>query len=136
MYLALLLFAATILTVWALGLLLWPFIVPIAWAMCLATVTGGTYRRLASRLGRPRLAATLVTLGVALFVVAPLVVVGGAAAQQAVALSRAVETGRKPPPTAPAARAGSPARRRTPPRRPPTDGRRSSPSTRASTRSA
>ena len=31
---------------------------------------------------------------------------------------------------------GSPARRRTPPRRPPTDGRRSSPSTRASTRSA
>ncbi len=108
MYLALLLFAATILTVWALGLLLWPFIVPIALAMCLATVTGGTYRRLASRLGRPRLAATLVTLGVALFVVAPLVVVGGAVAQQAVALSRAVETGRKPPPTAPAARAGEP----------------------------
>lgn len=102
MYLALLLFAATILTVWALGLLLWPFIVPIAWAMCLATVTGGTYRRLASRLGRPRLAATIVTLGVALFVVAPLVVVGGAVAQQAVALSRAVENGRKPATPAPA----------------------------------
>lgn len=107
MYLALLLFAATILTVWALGLLLWPFIVPIAWAMCLATVTGGTYRRLASRLGRPRLAATLVTLAVALFVVAPLVVVGGAVAQQAVALSKAVETGRKP--TAPAPTASAPA---------------------------
>ncbi|MBL9088044.1 MAG: AI-2E family transporter [Planctomycetia bacterium] len=102
MYLALLLFAATILTVWALGLLLWPFIVPIAWAMCLATVTGGTYRRLASRLGRPRLAATVVTLGVAVFVVAPLVVVGAAVAQQAVALSRAVETGRKPAAPAPA----------------------------------
>ncbi|MFO0932192.1 MAG: AI-2E family transporter [Planctomycetota bacterium] len=112
MYLALLLFAATILTVWALGLLLWPFIVPIAWAMCLATVTGGTYRRLASRLGRPRLAATLVTLGVALFVVAPLVVVGGAVAQQAVAVSRAVETGRKPTaaaPATPAAEPGAPA---------------------------
>lgn len=110
MYLALLLFAATILTVWALGLLLWPFIVPIAWAMCLATVTGGTYRRLASRLGRPRLAATVVTLGVALFVVAPLVVVGAAVAQQAVALSRAVETGRKPatPPHAAPATPGAP----------------------------
>lgn len=108
MYLALLLFAATILTVWALGLLLWPFIVPIAWAMCLATVTGGTYRRLASRLGRPRLAATLVTLGVALFVVAPLVVVGGAVAQQAVALSRAVETGRKAAPAPLPAPAGEP----------------------------
>jgi len=96
MYLALLLFAATVLTVWALGLLLWPFIVPIAWAMCLATVAGGLYRRVASRLGRPRLAATIVTLVVAVFVVAPLVVVGGAVAQEAVALGREVESGRKP----------------------------------------
>ncbi len=95
MYLALLLFAATVLTVWALGLLLWPFIVPIAWAMCLATVAGGLYRRVASRLGRPRLAATIVTLVVAVFVIAPLVVVGGAVAQEAVALSREVESGRK-----------------------------------------
>lgn len=96
MYLALLLFAATVLTVWALGLLLWPFIVPIAWAMCLATVAGGLYRRVASRLGRPRLAATIVTLMVAVFVIAPLVVVGGAVAQQAVALGREVESSRKP----------------------------------------
>lgn len=105
-YLALLLFTATVLTVWALGLLLWPFIVPIAWAMCLATVTGGMYRRLASRLNRPRLSATLVTLGVAVFVVAPLVVVGTAVAQQAMDLSRRVDADRRA--SATAAQPGAP----------------------------
>ena len=95
MYLALLLFAATVLTVWALGLLLWPFIVPIAWAMCLATVAGGLYRRVASRLGRPPHPPPNETRVGAGLVIAPLVVVGGAVAQEAVALSREVESGRK-----------------------------------------
>lgn len=102
-YLALLLFAATALTLWALGLLLWPFIVPIAWSMCLATVTGRFYRRLASRTGRPRLSAWLVTLLVAVFIVLPVLVVGSAVASQAVAFSRTdAATARRPAAAKPA----------------------------------
>jgi len=103
-YLALLLFAATALTIWALVLLLLPFIVPIAWAMCLATVTGGLYRRLASRTGRPRLSAALMTFGVAIALVLPLAFVGSAVASQAVALSRSsLASGGKPTGPRPAA---------------------------------
>lgn len=97
-YLGLLLFAATVLTVWALALILWPFLVPIAWATCLVTVTGGMYRRLASWSRRPRLSAAVLTVGVALGVIVPLAVVGTAIAQQALALS-ARATPKAPPPS-------------------------------------
>ena len=75
-YLALLLFAATGLTIWAFGLILSPFLVPIGWAMCLATVTGGLYKRLERWTKKPRFAAFVMTLGTALAVVLPLVVFG------------------------------------------------------------
>jgi predicted PurR-regulated permease PerM len=85
-YLDLWLFAATAATLWAFGLVLWPFLVPIAWAMCLATVSGRWYRSIASRWGRPRLAAVAVTAVVALLVIAPLAVLGTAMAREAVAV--------------------------------------------------
>jgi predicted PurR-regulated permease PerM len=86
-YYGLVLFAATCLTLWGLGLILSPFLVPIAWALCLVTVTGGLYRRLAARTGRPRLAAFLLTLGVATCVLVPLVALGGAVVGEAITLS-------------------------------------------------
>ena len=88
LYLALLLFGATALVIWAVGLILAPFLVPIAWAMCLVTVTGGNYRRLSRRLGRPRLAAFLMTVGTALAVVVPLVLGASAIAREAAALTK------------------------------------------------
>lgn len=88
-YLALLLFAATVLTIWAFGLILLPFLVPIAWAMCLATVTIGLYRKFERWTKRPRLAAFLMTLGTALAVVLPLVVFGTLIVEQALSLSQA-----------------------------------------------
>jgi predicted PurR-regulated permease PerM len=86
-YLSLLLFAATVLVLWAFGLIVAPFAVPIAWAMCFVTVTGGLYRRLAKRTGKPRLSAFLMTVGVALAVLAPLVLVVTTLAREAAALS-------------------------------------------------
>jgi predicted PurR-regulated permease PerM len=88
LYLALLLFGATALVIWAIGLILAPFLVPIAWAMCLATVTGGLFRRLARRLGRPRLAAFLMTVATAVAVVLPLVMVGSAIVREAASLTQ------------------------------------------------
>jgi predicted PurR-regulated permease PerM len=88
LYLALLLFGATALTIWAIGLILAPFLVPIAWAMCLVTVTGGLYRRLSRRLGRPRLAAFVMTIATALAFVVPLVGVGSAIVREAASLTR------------------------------------------------
>jgi predicted PurR-regulated permease PerM len=87
LYLALLLFAATVLTVWAFVLILSPFLVPIAWAMCLLTVTSGLYARLERRTGRPRLSAFLMTVGVALAVLLPLAVVGLSIVREAKALA-------------------------------------------------
>ncbi len=90
LFLALLLLAAVAVSIWALGLLLAPFLVPIAWAMCLVTVTGGLYRRLERRTGRPRLAAFVMTLATAIVVVAPLAFAGGTLVREAIALSRSV----------------------------------------------
>jgi predicted PurR-regulated permease PerM len=87
-YLALLLFAATGLTIWAFGLILSPFLVPIGWAMCLATVTGGLFKRLERWTKKPRFAAFVMTLGTALAVVQPLVVFGSLVVEQALTLSR------------------------------------------------
>src|SRR5262245_15624758 len=75
-YLALLLFAATLATVWAFVLILSPFLVPIAWAMCVLTVTSGLHARLAAATGKPRLSAFVMTFAVAVVVVVPLGVVG------------------------------------------------------------
>src|SRR5439155_7062961 len=74
------------------GLIIAPFAVPIAWAMCFVTVTGGFYRRLAARTGKPRLSAFLMTLGVAVAVVAPLAVVVTSLAREAASLSSTVVT--------------------------------------------
>jgi predicted PurR-regulated permease PerM len=90
-YLGLMLFAATVLTIWAGYLILAPFIVPIAWALCLLTVTAPLYRRLASWSGKPRLAALAMTLAVAFVVVLPVSFVGKAVVSEAVSLARSAE---------------------------------------------
>jgi predicted PurR-regulated permease PerM len=96
-YLGLMLFAATVLTIWAGYLILAPFIVPIAWALCLLTVTAPLYHRLASWSGRPRLAALVMTLAVALFVVIPVTFVGRAVVTEALDLARSAEEEKKTP---------------------------------------
>lgn len=63
-------------TLFALVLILWPFVSPIAWAMCLAAVSMRPYRALAARLQRPRVAALAMVLLVAFLVFLPLVGVG------------------------------------------------------------
>jgi predicted PurR-regulated permease PerM len=68
----LLLFAATLLVLWGLGLILWPFLVPVAWALCIASVTARAYDALARRLGRPRLAAGVLTVATGLVILLPL----------------------------------------------------------------
>jgi predicted PurR-regulated permease PerM len=87
-YYALLLFAGAVLTLWALGLILWPFAVAIAWALCMLTVTGGLYARLAARTGKPRLSALAMTLATALVLMVPIALVGIAVAKEAAALAR------------------------------------------------
>ncbi len=86
-FLALLLFAAAALTLWALGLILAPFLLPIAWALCLVTLTGGIYRRLAARTRHPRLSAVLMTVLVAVVVVGPLLLLGGVVVREAITVS-------------------------------------------------
>ncbi len=73
-YRGLLLFAVTCLAIWAFGLILRPFIVPIAWALCLAAVTARPYRVLARKLGKPRLASAFMVLFTALVILVPLIV--------------------------------------------------------------
>lgn len=111
LFLALLLLAAVGVSIWAIGLLLAPFLVPIAWAMCLVTVTGGLYRRLERRTGRPKLAALVMTLGTAIVLLAPLVFAGGTLVREAIALSRSVakDVPAAKPKTAPAPGAVEPA---------------------------
>ncbi len=101
-YLALLLFAATALTIWAFGLILSPFLVPIAWAMCLVTVTGGLYHRLAKRTGWPRLSAFAMTVAVGAAVLVPVVFVGVTLAQEANAFAAKATARTEPRPGSPA----------------------------------
>lgn len=75
-YRALLLFGATVLVIWALGMIVWPFVIPIAWALCLAAVTYRLYRVAARKSGRPRLTAAAMVLTTALTILVPLLVVG------------------------------------------------------------
>lgn len=88
LFVALMLACAVLLSIYAFGLLLAPFLVPIAWAMCLVTVTGGLYRRLAARLGRPRLAALLMTVAIAVLLVGPLAYIGGTLVREAITLTK------------------------------------------------
>lgn len=69
----LLLFAAVTIALWAFWLIFKPFIIPIAWALCLAALTAVPYRWLLGRWGKPRLAALVMTLLVLLVVLAPIV---------------------------------------------------------------
>jgi predicted PurR-regulated permease PerM len=101
-FLALLLVAAVVATLWAFGLLLAPFLVPIAWAMCLVTVTGGLYRRLEKRTGKPRLSALLMTVATAILLVAPLAYAAATLVREAIDLSKkAIRETAKPTAAAP-----------------------------------
>ncbi len=71
LFLTLVLFSAAVLVVWAFGLLFAPFLVPIAWAMCLSAATARPYRALAKRWNRPRLAAAAMTAATAVVVLVP-----------------------------------------------------------------
>ncbi|MDJ0522004.1 MAG: AI-2E family transporter [Planctomycetota bacterium] len=79
----LLLFAAVLLAVWAFGLILLPFIVPIAWALCLCATTAKPYRWMATRWRKPRLAAFIMVLLTAAGVLVPMVFIGGLVIEQA-----------------------------------------------------
>ncbi len=68
----LLFFALTGIAVWAFGLLVWPFIKPIAWALCLAAISLKPYYWLAKTWRKPRLAAFVMTVVTALMVVGPI----------------------------------------------------------------
>src|SRR5262245_66509330 len=74
--------------------------------MCFLVVTGGLYRRLETRTGKPRLSSFLMTLAVAIAVVAPLTLVGVSLAREATSIASL-----SPPETAatPAAGGGAPA---------------------------
>lgn len=79
----LLLFAAVLLAVWAFGLILLPFVVPIAWALCLCATTAKPYRWLTVKWRRPRLAAFAMVLLTAAVVLLPMVFVGALVIEQA-----------------------------------------------------
>ena len=72
----LLLFSATALAIWAFGLILSPFLVPILWAICLGAITAPFYRPLAARLRRPKLTALLMVMIVAFVILGPIVLAG------------------------------------------------------------
>ncbi len=79
----LLLFAAVLLAVWAFGLILLPFVVPIAWALCLCATTAKPYRWLTLKWRRPRLAAFVMVLLTAAVVLLPMVFVSALVIEQA-----------------------------------------------------
>lgn len=69
----LLLFAAVALALWAFWLIFKPFIIPIAWALCLAALTALPHRWLLARWNKPRLVALVMTLLVLVVVLTPIV---------------------------------------------------------------
>ncbi len=79
----LLLFAAVLLALLALELILAPFILPIAWALCLCATTARPYRWLATKWRKPRLAAFVMVLLTAVVALAPLILVGALVIEQA-----------------------------------------------------
>jgi predicted PurR-regulated permease PerM len=120
-YFALLLFAATGLTIWAFGLIIVPFLVPIAWAMCLATVTAGMHARIIRWTRRPALAAFLMTLSTCLLILLPVVMIGSAIVKQALDLRARVDASTTAPLPSTDARPPSPAPPPSPTPPPPAD---------------
>jgi predicted PurR-regulated permease PerM len=72
-YRGLLLFAGTVLAIWAFALILLPFIVPVAWALCIFAVTVKPYRWLAARTRKPRISALILVLGTGCMVLGPMI---------------------------------------------------------------
>lgn len=75
------------LAVWSFLLLLRPFFVPIAWALCLAAITLRPFRVLRKAWRKPRLAALLMTTLTALIIFVPITVVAALATSELSALS-------------------------------------------------
>ncbi|MFV1960179.1 MAG: AI-2E family transporter [Planctomycetota bacterium] len=71
LYRTLLLFAATIAVLYGFVLVLRPFLVPIAWALCFAAMTHRPYRAHAARTGKPNLSALVLVVLTMLVLVVP-----------------------------------------------------------------
>ena len=82
-YRGLLLFAGTVLALWACVLILRPFLIPIAWALCLFAVSARAYRYFAARTRRPRLAALGLVALTGTLVVGPLLYIAAVFVEQA-----------------------------------------------------
>ncbi len=82
----LLLFAAVVFALWAFYLILAPFIIPIAWALCLGAVTAHPYRILAAKWKKPRLSAVVMVVLVAVVILGPVVFVSAMVLEEARAI--------------------------------------------------
>ncbi len=82
-YRGLLLFAGTVLAVWACVLILQPFLVPVAWALCLFAVTARFYRAAAVRTRRPRMTAFLLVTLTGALVIGPVLYIAAVFVEQA-----------------------------------------------------
>ncbi len=71
LYRTLLLFAATLLVIWGFLAVLSPFLIAIAWALCLAAISYKRYTALARRWRKPRLAAALMVALTVIVILAP-----------------------------------------------------------------
>jgi len=91
LYLTLLLFAATLLAIWAFLLVLSPFLAEIGWALCLAALTYVPYVYLRRRWGRPRLAALAMVLLTAVVILVPLVLVLTLAVEELLRLGKDID---------------------------------------------
>jgi predicted PurR-regulated permease PerM len=87
LYFTLLLFAATLLGIYGFLLVLSPFLVAIAWALCLAAVSYPAYLWLRLKLRRPRLAAVLMVVLTAGLILVPLTVVVFSAGEEILAFA-------------------------------------------------
>ncbi len=79
----LLLFAAVTVALWAFWLIFKPFVIPIAWALCLGAVTALPYRWLVQKWKKPRLAAVTMTFAMFVIVLGPLVLLSLMLVQEA-----------------------------------------------------
>jgi predicted PurR-regulated permease PerM len=86
-YRTLLLLLAVGLVLWAFGLILQPFLVSVAWAMCFVALTLRPYRALAKSWGKPRLAAATMTIATGIGIVVPLLMLVLLLLQEATHLS-------------------------------------------------
>ena len=82
-YRGLLLFTGTVLALWAFALILQPFLVPVAWALCLYAVSTRPYRWLAAKTRKPRTAAFLMIGLTGALVLGPLLYIAAVFVDQA-----------------------------------------------------